>query len=91
MERPGASAEALARGNAVHAAIERLTLDWPDVLPDDCAQVLQDHLLRELTERGFEDAAMAREAPLAANAARWLAEFEKRRRARGVEILVEQQ
>ena len=91
MERPGASAEALARGNAVHAAIERLTLDWPDDLPDDCETILHDHLLRELGARGFEDAAMAREAPLARNCARWLTDFERRRRARGVEILVEQQ
>jgi ATP-dependent helicase/nuclease subunit B len=91
MERPGASAEALARGNAVHAAVERLTLDWPDVLPDDAEALLHGHLLRELGERGFEDVAMAREAPLAKNAARWLTEFERRRRARGVDILVEQQ
>jgi len=91
MERPGASAEALARGNAVHAAIERLTLDWPDDLPDDCEAVLHDHLLRELGARGFEDAAMAREAPLARNCARWLTDFERRRRARGIDILVEQQ
>lgn len=91
MERPGASAEALARGNAVHAAIERLSLDWPNDLPDDCEAILHDHLLRELGARGFEDAAMAREAPLARNCARWLTEFERRRRARGVDILVEQQ
>lgn len=91
MERPGASAEALARGNAVHAAIERLTLDWPDDLPDDCEAILHDHLLRELGARGFEDAAMAREAPLARNCARWLTDFERRRRARGIDILVEQQ
>ncbi|QIF80867.1 double-strand break repair protein AddB [Brevundimonas sp. 'scallop'] len=91
MERPGASAEALARGNAVHAAIERLTLDWPNDLPDDCEAILHDHLLRELGARGFEDAAMAREAPLARNCARWLTEFERRRRARGVDIMVEQQ
>ena len=91
LERPGASAEALARGNAVHAAIERLTLDWPDDLPEDCEAVLHDHLLRELGARGFEDAAMAREAPLARNCARWLADFERRRRARGIDILVEQQ
>jgi len=91
MERPGASAEALARGNAVHAAVERLTLDWPDVLPDDAEALLHGHLLRELGARGFEDAAMAREGPLARNAARWLTDFERRRRARGIDILVEQQ
>jgi RecB family exonuclease len=91
MERPGASAEALARGNAVHKAIERLTEDWPDLLPDDLDAVLERLLLEELGAHGFEDAAMAREAPLAKNAARWLAGFETERRARGVQLLIEQQ
>ncbi len=91
MERPGASAEALARGNAVHKAIERLTEDWPHHLPDDLDAVIERLLLEELTAHGFEDAAMAREAPLARNAARWLAGFETNRRARGVALLIEQQ
>ncbi|MGX1801801.1 PD-(D/E)XK nuclease family protein [Brevundimonas naejangsanensis] len=91
MERPGASAEALARGNAVHKAIERLTEDWPDLLPDDLDAVIERLLLEELGAHGFEDAAMAREAPLARNAARWLAGFETERRARGVDLLIEQQ
>ena len=91
MERPGASAEALARGNAVHKAIERLTEDWPDLLPDDLDAVIERLLLEELTAHGFEDAAMAREAPLARNAARWLAGFETERRAPGVALLIEQQ
>ncbi|WP_292060519.1 PD-(D/E)XK nuclease family protein, partial [Brevundimonas sp. UBA5936] len=86
MERPGASAEALARGNAVHKAIERLTEDWPDLLPDDLDAVIERLLLEELGAHGFEDAAMAREAPLARNAARWLAGFETNRRARGVQL-----
>ncbi|MBN9478895.1 MAG: PD-(D/E)XK nuclease family protein, partial [Bordetella sp.] len=91
MERPGASAEALARGNAVHKAIERLTEDWPELLPDDLDAVIERLLLEELGAHGFEDAAMAREAPLARNAARWLAGFETERRARGVQLLIEQQ
>ena len=91
MERPGASAEALARGNAVHKAIERMTQNWPDALPDDVAPQIERLLVEELTAHGFEDAAMAREAPLARNAARWLAAFEAHRRARGVNLLIEQQ
>ncbi|MFC7377506.1 double-strand break repair protein AddB [Brevundimonas sp. GCM10030266] len=91
MDRPGQSAEAIARGNAVHKAVERMTLSWPDVLPDDSADQLEALLLEELKAAGFEDAAMAREAPLARNAARWLAGFEAERRARGVEIRVEEQ
>src|SRR5690606_19823381 len=31
LDRPGQSAEAMARGNAVHKAVERLTLSWPEV------------------------------------------------------------
>jgi ATP-dependent helicase/nuclease subunit B len=91
MDRPGASAEALARGNAVHKAVERMTLSWPDVLPEDCADEIERLLLEELTLHGFEDAAMAREAPLARNCAVWLAGFEAERRARGVTLWVEQQ
>lgn len=90
LDRPGQSAEALARGNAVHKAVERMTLSWPDVLPDNCADELEGLLLEELGAHGFEDAAMARETPLARNCAVWLAGFETRRRARGIEILVEQ-
>ncbi|MDQ8028807.1 MAG: double-strand break repair protein AddB [Brevundimonas sp.] len=91
MDRPGQSAEALARGDAVHKALELFILSWPDVMPEDSAEQLERLLLQELTRAGFEDAAMAREAPLARNAARWLATFEAERRARGVEIRVEEQ
>lgn len=90
MDRPGQSAEALARGNAVHKAVERLTLSWPEVLPDDCADQLETLLLEELGHHGFEDGAMAREAPLARNCARWLSSWEAERRTRGVEIRVEE-
>ena len=91
LDRPGQSAEALARGQAVHRAVERLTLSWPDVLPDDCEAEIATLLHEELTHHGFEDAAMAREGPLARNCARWLAGFEMRRRARGIEIRVEEE
>jgi len=91
MDRPGASAEAMARGNAVHKAIERMTLMWPHVLPDDCEAQIEQLLIEELTAHGFEEAAMARETPLARNCARWLAGFEAERRARGVNLLIEQQ
>ncbi|WP_396594423.1 double-strand break repair protein AddB [Brevundimonas sp. R86498] len=91
MDRPDQSAEALLRGQAIHRAVERLTLSWPDVLPDDCEDQIADLLHEELTRHGFEDAAMARERPLARNAARWLAGFELRRRARGIVIRVEEE
>ena len=90
MDRPGQSAEAMARGNAVHKAVERLTVSWPEVLPEDCADQLETLLLEELGHHGFEDAAMAREAPLARNCARWLSGWEAERRARKIHIRVEE-
>ncbi len=91
MDRPGQSADALLRGQALHKAVERFVADWPDALPDDAETRLFTLLTDALTEHGFEDAAMAREVPLARNAARWLAGFELRRRARGIVIRVEEE
>lgn len=90
LKRPGASAEAMARGDAVHEAIERIVHTWPDALPDDCADQIEGFLHDALAEAGFEDAALARERPLAKNCARWLEQFERDRRARGATLLIEQ-
>ena len=90
MDRPGASAEAMARGNAVHRAIERIVVSWPEALPDDCADQIEGFIREALHLEGFEDAAMAREAPLAKNCARWLEGWERERRARGATLLIEQ-
>ena len=90
LDRPGASAEAMARGNAVHKAIERAVLAWPDALPEDCADQIEGLLREELDAAGFEDHAMARETPLARNCAVWLAGWERERRARGATLLIEQ-
>ncbi|WP_421730672.1 double-strand break repair protein AddB [Brevundimonas sp.] len=90
MDRPGASAEAMARGNAVHRAIERIVVSWPDALPDDCADQIEGFIREALHLEGFEDAAMARETPLARNCARWLEGWERERRARGATLLIEQ-
>jgi len=90
LDRPGASAEAMARGNAVHRAIERVVVTWPDDLPDDCADQIEAFLRDALDEAGFEDHAMARETPLARNCAVWLARWEAERRARGATLLIEQ-
>jgi ATP-dependent helicase/nuclease subunit B len=89
MDRPGASAEALARGDAVHAALERVVKTWPAEIPDDCAVEIERFLHEAMTDRGFDAAAMARERPLARNCARWLADFERERRARGATLLIE--
>lgn len=90
IDRPGRDIEAMARGQAIHAAIERFIEDWPVDLPPDAEDRLHAHLMRALREEGFEDADLAREGPLARNAARWLVAFEHDRRARGIEIAVEQ-
>lgn len=90
LDRPGASAEAMARGNAIHAAIERIVHTWPEALPDDCADQIEGFLHEALTDAGFEDAALARERPLARNCARWLERFERERRERGATLLIEQ-
>ncbi|WP_312821326.1 PD-(D/E)XK nuclease family protein, partial [Brevundimonas sp.] len=57
---------------------------------DDFEHQLATFIQDALRDEGFEDAAMAREVPLSRISARWLAAFERRRRERGIEILVEQ-
>lgn len=90
LDRPGASAEAMARGNAVHAAIERVVREWPHHLPEDSAERIEVFIVEAMIEAGFEDAALARERPLARNAALWLARFETARRERGATLMIEQ-
>ncbi len=90
LDRPGESAEALARGTAIHAAVERVVHTWPEALPEDCAAEIERFLHEALEEAGFADAALARERPLARNCARWLERFERERRARGASLLIEQ-
>ena len=70
------------RGNAIHAAIEQLTIERPDDPGEDFAEVLAARIVSELVKAGFDEAALAREQPLAEAAARWLAEQERGRRAR---------
>ena len=90
LNRPGESTDPLERGNAVHRAVEQLAALWTETGADARETLLFDRLIAELTERGFDEAAMARETPLARNIARWVMAFEDERRARGVELLVEQ-
>src|SRR5690606_8477550 len=90
LDRPGESAEALARGTAIHAAVERMVHTWPEALPDDCASEIERFLHEALEEAGFAEPALARERPLARNCARWLERFERERRARGATLLIEQ-
>lgn len=81
LDRPGQAGDALLRGQAVHAAIEKAAELWPDVWPDDAADTLGGLIEGELAAAGFDAAAMARERLLARRLARWLAtEFEPERR-----------
>ena len=89
LDRPGQPNEAIARGQAVHKAMERLTQDWPHALPDDAAETLTRLLFTAMDEEGFHGPVMARESPLVRRSARWLADFETRRRARGVDLHAE--
>jgi ATP-dependent helicase/nuclease subunit B len=88
LERPSEPFEAAARGSAIHKALERFTLEWPEALPEDCVVVLRERLTAELDTAGMGEIAMVRERVLASECARWLAAFEARRRG-GARILVE--
>ena len=90
LDRPGEPAEAMKRGTAIHAAIEKGVELYPYDLPDDFGSQLAGFIQDALREQGFDDAAMAREVPLSRISGRWLANFERQRRARGIEILIEQ-
>ncbi|MFC0633746.1 double-strand break repair protein AddB [Brevundimonas balnearis] len=86
MLRPGQSLEAAARGNAIHEAVDRLTREHPDELPPGCAAVLAGWMRDGLIEAGFPAAGLAREGLLADACARWLVDFEARRRRAGTLI-----
>ena len=90
LNRPGEAMDPLERGTAVHRAIEHLSEHWAATPAEDRETLLFDRLVSELTSRGFDAAAMARETPLCRNIARWTVAFENERRARGIDLLVEQ-
>ncbi|MDB5471729.1 MAG: addB [Caulobacter sp.] len=86
LERPDQLVESMARGTAIHAAFEALSRAWP--LPDP-EGFFEKQYLDELTEAGLTTAALARETVLARETARWVADFERRRRADGRSVHVE--
>ena len=90
LDRPDTPAEARARGNAVHKAIELLTLAHPATLPDAAEIIVERLLIESLTAEGFDGPALARERPLVPHAARFIVGFERRRRVEGLNIVVEQ-
>jgi ATP-dependent helicase/nuclease subunit B len=88
LERPDEPVDARSRGVAIHRAFEQFALAHPDVLPDDAESVFADYIKASLRAEGMAEARMAREGALAATAAQWAIEFERRRRP-GAQILVE--
>jgi ATP-dependent helicase/nuclease subunit B len=86
LDRPDEPMEQRARGTAIHAAFEQFAAEWP--APGERFAGLY---LDELRRAGAPTAALAREAALAAEAGRWIADMETRRRAGGARVLVEQE
>jgi ATP-dependent helicase/nuclease subunit B len=89
LERPGAEVDARVRGTAVHAAFEHFAEAWPEALPLDGQAQFEALLLTELEQAGMPEPRMVREQALAANTARWVMDFERRRRP-GAQLFVEQ-
>jgi ATP-dependent helicase/nuclease subunit B len=89
LERPDEAVEARARGTAIHKAFERLAEDHPDQLPPDAASIFEGLYVAELEAAGMPHEALARETALAKEAAAWVADLERRRRADGRTIHVE--
>ena len=90
LDRPDQAIDARARGTAIHLAFERFARSFPDELPTDSAARFEALYLQALRDEGVPTEALAREAALAGEAARWVAELEARRRADGRAIHVEQ-
>lgn len=89
LDRPDQAIDARARGTAIHLAFERFARSFPEALPADAAGRFESLYLEALREEGVPAEALAREAALAGEAARWVADLEARRRADGREIHVE--
>lgn len=91
LDRPDEPVGAAARGTALHEAFRRFAQRWPDALPADPAAEFERMFLEDLVKAGAPEPTLAREAALAAEAARWMADWERARRADGPRLLIEQQ
>jgi ATP-dependent helicase/nuclease subunit B len=80
LDRPDETADARARGTAIHAAFERFAEAYPADLPADAADEFAQLYLEELEQAGLPHEAMAREQALAREAAEWVAAMERQRR-----------
>jgi ATP-dependent helicase/nuclease subunit B len=81
LDLPDAPAEARLRGSAIHDALERFAVDWPNVLPPDPEDAFVDILMAALRTHGVPRVRLARERALARNLAPWIIAFEGQRRA----------
>ncbi|PZR33457.1 double-strand break repair protein AddB [Caulobacter segnis] len=89
LERPDEPVEARARGTAIHAAFEKFAETYPDAVPADAAAVFERFYIEALVGAGMPPTALAREKALAREAAQWVADWERHRRANARKIVVE--
>ena len=89
LERPDEPVEARARGTAIHAAFETFAETYPDAVPADAAAVFERLYVDALVAAGMPPTALAREKALAREAALWVADWERHRRATARKIVVE--
>lgn len=89
LERPDEPVEARARGTAIHAAFEAFAERFPDAVPANAAAVFETLYIDALVKAGMPTTALARERALAREAAAWVADWERQRRAHARRIVVE--
>jgi ATP-dependent helicase/nuclease subunit B len=89
LERPDEPVEARARGTAIHAAFEKFAETYPDAVPADAAAVFERFYIEALVGAGMPPTALTRERALAREAALWVADWERHRRAGARKIVVE--
>lgn len=89
LERPDEPVEARARGTAIHAAFEKFAERHPGPVPADAPAIFEALYMSELVSAGMPPTALARERALAKEAAAWVADWERQRRAEAEQIIVE--
>jgi len=89
LQRPDEAIDARARGTAIHAAFETFAKDHPREVPDDGAAIFEALYLAALRAEGMPEEALARESALAREAAEWVMDLERERRADGRTLFVE--